>query len=87
MRGGAGEVFSIYDFRFAIADCGKERDYVAVPATAKQEVTPPLRSGGKRIGLWYECVLVMSYLREAGLAEHDGNNVEAEGSVVDVVGC
>lgn len=86
MRGGARKRFFTYDFRFTIADCGKERDYVAVPATAKQEVTPPLRSAGKRIGLRNEGVFVMSYLFGAGLAEDYRNNIEAVRSVVDVVG-
>ena len=36
--------------------------------------------------LGYECVLVMSDLRRAGLAEDDGDHVEAIGPVVDFVG-
>ena len=36
--------------------------------------------------LWYKGILVVSYLFGAGLAEDYGDNVEAEGSVVDVVG-
>ena len=36
--------------------------------------------------LWYEGVLVVSYLRWGGLAEDYGDDVEAKGSVLDVVG-
>ena len=36
--------------------------------------------------LRYEGVLIVSYLWRAGLAEDYGDDVEAEGSVVDVVG-